>query len=232
MDDNPPPKALALTPPSSPSSSLPDEARKRIIAEELFRLEVQKELRKGEVNLHESKFLKFVNSPFGLFVLGAIFISGLGGAFQSWSEKLKQVDAGRETQKRIMSEYRWRLNDLDALIKETESTDDVEVKGADSILIYRIAYGANEYQTSLPEFKSEPWSSLIRRLDEFANSESAAQAVAATTVLMSGPYIGQDTHKRGYFGPTILEDRAKTLHLYYNNVSEKVYDTSVFRAFR
>jgi len=84
----------------------------------------------------------------------------------------------------------------------------------------------------LPEFKGESWGGLITRLDDFAHSESADQALSATDVLMSGPYIGQDSVKRGYFGPGILEDNAKILHLYYDHARRRVYDTSIWRAFR
>jgi len=130
-----------------------------------------------------------------------------------------------------MSEYKWRLNDLDKLILDAKNTTDIEVRGADSILIYRIAYGANEYQTSLPEFKGESWGGLITRLDDFANSADAEQAAGATGVLMSGPYAGQDTHNRGYFADGVLEEPAKILHLYYDNERKRVYNTSIWRVF-
>jgi len=210
---------------------LSDEVIRRITSEEVLRFEVQERLRKKETDGPGSRTLKFLNSAFGLFLLSAIFISGLGGAFQLWTEKLKQAEARREVQKKILSEYRWRLNDLDRLIAETEKATDVDTKGADSILIYRIGYGATEYQTSLPEFKNESWGGVITQLDEFGISDSAAQAINATNDLMSGPYVGQDTNRRGYFGPGILENRAKILHLYYDNARKRIYDTSVWRVF-
>jgi len=209
--------------------SLPDEVIKRITAEELFRFEVQGRLRRKETDGSESKTVKFLNSAFGLFLLSAIFISGLGGMFQLWSEKIKQNEVQREVQKKILSEYRWRLNGLDKLIAEAANATDVDTKGADSILIYRISYGAVEFQPSLPEFKNESWAGVITQLDEFGISESAAQAINATNDLMGGPYAGQDNLKRGYFGPGILEDRAKTLHLYYENARKKIYDPSFWR---
>jgi hypothetical protein len=230
MNDVPPPS----TPPAHTSHSglLSDEVVKRITAEEMFRFEVQKKLRDKDEGAPKSKYMKFVNSPFGLFLLSAIFISGLSGVFQLWVEQLKLIDTKHEAQKRIMSEYKWRFNDQDKLVADAGKATEIDNKGADSILIYRVAYGANEYQTSLPEFKGESWGGLITRLDDFANSEHADKAVSATDVLMGGPYIGQDTLNRGYFGPSILEDNAKILHLYYDSTRKSVYDTSIWRAFR
>lgn len=222
-----------LVPPAPISPTpLSDEAVRRIAAEEQFRFEFQKKLRKEDMAASESKSAKFLNSPFGLFLLGAIFVSGLGGIFQWWQQQIKEDDTRRTVQKKILSEYRWRLNDLDKLVSEAAKTSDVETKGADSILIYRIGYGAVEYRTSLPEFQNASWGGLITQLDEFGISDSAAQAIAATNILMSGPYVGKDSIKRGYFGPNVLEQQANVLHLYYDNARKKVYDTSVWRVFR
>jgi hypothetical protein len=70
------------------------------------------------------------------------------------------------------------------------TTDKVNVKGADSILIYRIAYGASQIRASMPEFQNESWAGIINQLDEFGISDNAAQTIKATNELMSGPYAG------------------------------------------
>jgi len=228
MSDTPTPPSHHTSPTHSPS----DEAVKKITAEEMLRFEIQKKLRDKDEDGSKSKATKFLNSPFGLFLLGAIFISGLGGLFQWWDQQLKQDDAKRVVQKKILSEYRWRLNDLDKLVSEAGKTSDIEVKGADSILIYRIAYGAAEYRTSLLEYQNASWGGLITQLEQFGVSDSGTQAIEATNTLMGGPYVSQDTHNRGYFGPDILEQRAKVLHLYYDTAYKKVYDTSIWRVFR
>lgn len=234
MDDKLPPSSTPEPPSSTPQSvsrPLSEEAVKRIAAEEQIRFEIQKQIRRDD-GTAESKRVKFLNSPFGLFLLGAIFISGLGGAFQWWQQRVKEDDTRRTVQKKILSEYRWRLNDLDKLVSEAGKTPDIEVKGADSILVYRIAYGAREYRTSLPQFQNASWGGLINQLDEFGISDGAAQAIAAADILMSGPYAGKDSIKRGYFGPNVLEQQASVLHLYYDNARKRVYDTSVWRVFR
>lgn len=96
-------------------------------------------------------------------------------------------------------------------------------------MIYQIAYGATEFQTSLPEFKNEYWAGIINQLDEFGISDSAAQAIDATNDLMSGPYLAKDSRGVGYFGPGVLEDRAKILHLYYDNARKRINGASIWR---
>src|ERR1700733_3070274 len=125
--------------------------------------------------------------------------------------------------KKILSDYAARLHDLDRLVKEADSSTDIETKGADSILVYRIAYGAAEYRTSLPEFQNVPWATLIRKLEGAGVPDSTTDAIEATDTLMNGPYVGQDTHKRGYFGPGILDAQVSTLQAYYNAAHNHVY---------
>jgi hypothetical protein len=125
--------------------------------------------------------------------------------------------------RKLLSDYAARLHDLDRLVKEADKSTDTETKGADSILVYRIAYGAAEYRTSLPEFQNLPWATLIRELEAAGVPDSITDAINATDTLMNGPYAGQDTHKRGYFGPGILDAQLKTLQAYYNVAQKHFY---------
>jgi hypothetical protein len=125
--------------------------------------------------------------------------------------------------RKILSDYAARLHDLDRLVKDADDSTDIEIKGANSILVYRIAYGAVEYRTSLPEFQNVPWATLIRKLEEAGVPDSTTDAIKATDTLMSGPYIGQDAHKRGYFGAGVLDAQVNTLRGYYNAAHKHFY---------
>jgi TIR domain len=116
----------------------------------------------------------------------------------------------------ILSDYETRLHDLDRLVKQADNSTDIDTKGANSILVYRIAYGAAEYRTSLPEFQNVPWATLIRKLEKAGVPDSTADAIKATDTLMNGPYVGKDSIKRGYFGPGILDAQENTLQAYYD----------------
>lgn len=116
----------------------------------------------------------------------------------------------------ILSDYEARLHDLDRLVKQADNSADIDTKGADSILVYRIAYGAAEYRTSLPKFQNVPWATLIRKLQEAGVPDNTVDAIKATDTLMAGPYAGEDSIKRGYFGPGILDAQENALQTYYD----------------
>jgi hypothetical protein len=176
--------------------------------------------------------MQFVNSPFGIFLLGALFISALGGGIQLWHEELKQDEVRREKPKKLMVEYKWRLDYLDKYVTEAESTSDIDVKGADSIYVSRMASGAIDYfQPSQPEFTNQSWGGIIGQLEVFGVPEDATPAKRAVYTLMNGPYIGQDSIKRGYFAPGVLKEQSKILHLYYDKASKKILDASIWRVF-
>src|SRR5690348_9712316 len=168
----------------------------------------------------------FFNSGLGLFVLGLVLVTIPSAAYKVWTDHkadLKEKQPEVIEAKRILTDYATRLNDLDRLIEEVEKTSDIEVKGADSILMYRIAYGAAEYRTSMPEFQNVPWATLIGRLEQFGVPDDTSDAIKATDILMNGPYVGQDSIHRGYFGPGVPETQAKTLHAYYNGAHKYIY---------
>jgi hypothetical protein len=203
--------------------SLSDEVIQRVTAEEILRFDIQSRLKKKDTDGSDSKAVKFLNSPFGLFLLGAIFISGIGGLFQLWNDRSKHEEIQRDAQRKALAEYRWRLAELDQRIVEIQKTTDVEIKGVDTIMIYRASYGAIEFQPTLPEFKNESWAGVITQLDTLGVSENAAQAIIATKELIDGPIAGHDTNNRGYFAPGYLEERAKVLHLYYDSAHKKIF---------
>lgn len=49
--------------------------------------------------------------------------------------KLKEAEARQEVQRKLLSEYRWRLNALDKRMAEAAQASDVDSKGADSLWI-------------------------------------------------------------------------------------------------
>jgi hypothetical protein len=206
-----------------PPISLPDEAIQRITAEEMARFEVRERLRKKKTDNSESKTLKFLNSAFGLFILTTIFVSGVGGLFTWWNQKNKDEQAKTEIEKKLLAEFEWRLVDVDARIATIGSTSDVDVKGAETIMIYRTAIGAPEFQSALPEFKNEHWAGIIIQLDDLGVSENAAQAIVATRDLTQDVHVGIDNHGRGYLAMDYLTGRAKILHLYRDSARKKIF---------
>jgi len=202
--------------------SLSDEVIHRITAEEMVRFEVRERLEKKKSDDFDSPLMKFLNSALGLFLLTTIFVTGAGTLFTYLTQRAKDIEAKQQIEKKLLAEYEWRLTDLDARIAQNAGTQDVETKGVNSIMIYRTTMGI-DFPTSAPEFRGVPWSGLIIQLEAFGATEHASEAIVTTRSLTDGPYIAQDTHQRGYFGPGVLEEYSRILHQYHDIAQKKIY---------
>lgn len=204
-----------------PEISLPEETIERITAEELVRLQVRERLHAND--RPDSRVLKFLNSAFGLFLLTSLFVSGLGGFFTYWNQKTKENEVRRGEEKKLLAEFDFRLSELDTRISEIARTSDLDVKGADTIYVYRAAMGS-DFQPALPEYKNEHWAGIIIQLSSLGISENSAQAITATRDLTSGNYAGKGPGGLSFFAPGYLEDRAKTLHEYREAAWKKIFE--------
>ncbi len=78
--------------------SLTDAEKKKIRAEEIFRTEVARSLD------HQSRFLSFLNSPFGLWVLSSVFLAGLVSGIGWLSATLERHEKNQEMRERLAAE--------------------------------------------------------------------------------------------------------------------------------
>jgi hypothetical protein len=87
-------------------TGLDESTKNRIWSEERFREEVRKQLEEQSSKEKPGKWLKFLNSSFGLWVLSAVFISGAGGLYTQWhtshQEGVKLDDQRRTEEKRLV----------------------------------------------------------------------------------------------------------------------------------
>jgi hypothetical protein len=77
---------------------LSSEDRERIRLEEVYRHEIRQALARKPSNTSSANLSTFLNSAFGLWVLSAIFLSGLGTAYKSW-ESQRERERAAETQR-------------------------------------------------------------------------------------------------------------------------------------
>lgn len=192
--------------------TLPQETIERITAEERLRFQLREELLSDKSGTSGSKALKFLNSAFGLFLLTTIFVSGLGGLFTWWNQKIKEDQALRQQQKKLLAEFDFRLNELDSRISQIAKANDPDSKGLYTVYVYRAALGA-QFQPTLPEFRDVTWAGIIIQLDSLGISEHSAQAIGATRDLASDEYAGKGK-TYSFFAPGYLEERARILHAY------------------
>lgn len=203
--------------------NLSQETVERTVAEETVRLEVRERLRKRKIDESGSKFIKFLNSGLGLFLLSTLFVSGLGGLFTYWTQKAKDTRSEQQTKEKLLAEYEWRLIDLDGRISQNDATSDKDVWGVNSLMTIKAVTG-NDFATTLPEFKQVHWAGLIIQLREFGISEYADEAIRATKTLTDGPFPNHDSINRGYLDTEVLNRESRVLHRYFENAHRKTYE--------
>jgi hypothetical protein len=91
---------------------LTDTDKGRIREEELYRYEVRKELTPTLNPRQSSPAIRFLGSPLGLWLLSAVFITGIGGAWSKYLER--QSDSRTTTLKidRLDSEISYRYSQV------------------------------------------------------------------------------------------------------------------------
>jgi hypothetical protein len=86
-------------------TELDEPTKNRIWTEERFSAEVRKQLDEQSSKEKPGKWLKFLNSSFGLWILSAIFVSGAGSLYTQWhtthQEKVKAEERRHAEEQRL-----------------------------------------------------------------------------------------------------------------------------------
>lgn len=137
---------------------LSEEEKQRIRAEEIYREEVRRELEGDE----RSRSWSILNSPFVLWCLGSVVISGL-----TFGHARIQVNRARAQQKsRVEQEIQYRLSEVEQILSidmKSGNVDDVVklVRGPEAPLA----------RTIYPEHRTWPLSSLVAARQAYEGGE-------------------------------------------------------------
>ena len=91
---------------------LTDADKERIRGEELYRYEVRKALPSPASPGHASPAIRFLSSPLGLWLLSAVFITGIGGAWSKYLERQSDLRATTLKIDRLDSEISHRYSQV------------------------------------------------------------------------------------------------------------------------
>jgi hypothetical protein len=85
---------------------LDEPTKSRLWMEERFRAEVRAQLERQASKDIQGKWIKFLNSSFGLWILSALFISGAGSLYTQWhtthQEVQKKAEQRRSEEQRLL----------------------------------------------------------------------------------------------------------------------------------
>ena len=138
---------------------LTDHEKEKIRLEESYRFEIKSQLEKNQPKLSSLQKIKgFINSPFGLWILGAIFITGGATYYSSVAAKRDDERKTREAIERIEYEIKFRLTKV--LVNLYESS-----KKVDSNYVKKVTYSLNTPGDSIsylyPDYKGWDYLSLL-----------------------------------------------------------------------
>jgi hypothetical protein len=91
---------------------LTEADKERIRAEEQYRSEVRKELASTPPSPPSSRAIRFLGSPFGLWLLSAVFITAVGGAWSKYLERQSDLRAIALKVDRLDSEISHRYSQV------------------------------------------------------------------------------------------------------------------------
>lgn len=195
---------------------LDETTKERILLEEKYRSEIERQFKLSKPE--ENKVTKFLNSSFGLWLLSAIFITGVGSLYQNWQSKkaeeqltleskLQSQNDNRQAIERLDLEIGFRISQallyLSTVSERVEATmrdsgeDEKRLAIADSTfeVINELGSTIHNSEASLyPEHVGYPLSTLLvelRRRLEVAEQSVVEESLAALSNLATSMNFGK-----------------------------------------
>lgn len=142
---------------------LTDAEKEHIRIEELYRREVQTQI----APLSQGPFWSFLNSSFGLWLLSALFITGVGTTYTKYQQWRSAEDKVRETIERLDLEIGYRFSQVQVrLYAVTQSQVSEQERRSQVLRIIESlpAPPGRDYQHLYPEYSTFGIPSLVAEL--------------------------------------------------------------------
>jgi hypothetical protein len=216
---------------------LPRQEKKRIREEEIFRIEVQRELasRSSQKSL-TSGLWKFVNSAFVLWLLSSIFLSIVSWGFARWYAKLELDRQREETVKRLDIEIASRFESVDFLRWGYRLIDDKQIPDLPTQLLFPPGDQAAldpvyshrnlksllyELSLNVPENEREPIRGAIQNVERIEGRWAGRKMPAGD--LSDFQEIVKETYKIRWDPFTNLQKRAEEIFREVDELKEPWY---------
>lgn len=163
-----------------------------------------------------------LNSQFTLFILGAIFVSGLGGLFTYWHQQQHEQEIKIDNARKLLAEFDFRLINLDTAISQIAATENKNDKAVIGIYVWREVQGDTAYQPAIPEFKNFHWAGIVLELDALGFGANTSEIVRTLHQLEDGEGTVSLPNNYHMFVPGYLETRSEMLHKFSDTAWHKL----------
>lgn len=207
--------------PTPAQASLSDHDVKRITAEERLRNRLRSEF---ELEAKDKKpgWSKFLNSPFGLFLLGSVLLSGLTGIHTKAQYNSRQAELRNQDIFKATTELQYRLHQIERYSSQMKQAAPGNKVAASRFIWYTVYGGPEYYHASVPEFAGVTTYGLIGRLRLLGVTDGTEGALKSVIALEDGqtqPDGGQTVYPQEF-----LDSHVQTLSDYSDHVLIPIVD--------
>ncbi len=126
---------------------------------------------------NQSQLWKFLNSPFMLWLLSAVLVSGISWAYTKWSSEQDTIRTRATNVLRLDQEISSRMNFATAVAVELQtlpiSNEATSTDPKSEALVFKRVFGTPDDDFSLfPEFKDRTLESLMRELSQYLSGNA------------------------------------------------------------
>ena len=135
----------------------------------------------------DSKTWNFLNSPFGLFILSSVLLSGMARLYTDHQSKLELARLLATEKFKLAAEFDHRLAAVayHARAMRLPNQPPEEIQGQ-AVLLWRVVTGDPAFQPAMPEFKGCHWYGIVSRLQILGEINGADSALKAIEELEHG----------------------------------------------
>lgn len=200
----------------------PDQAQPSLSDQEIRRIGEEERLRnrfRSEFNLEEKKeprssWWNFLNSNFGLFLLGSVLLAGLTGFYSQLQSNARQLELRNQEVLKLTMELKYRLEQIKRYSGQMKQAAPGNKVSASYFIWYVVNGEPKYYHASLPEFSGVATYGLIGRLRLLGVTSGTDAALKSVISLENGqtqPDAGQVVYPQEF-----LDSEVQTLDSYAN----------------
>lgn len=109
-----------------------------------------------------NRWLTFLNSPFGLFLLSSVVIAGLGRLYSDYEAHLSDLKERRNALSELVTEMEYRVTEADFFARDVEGVQHLTEYNS-CVMLWRIVVGDREYRPAVPSMREVHWLGLVSR---------------------------------------------------------------------
>ncbi len=172
----------------------------------------------GSANSFGSRTWMILNSPFGLFLLSSVLLSGVVRLYSDRQQRAEKERAREQEVVKLATEFDYRVTQIRYLASHLLSAGLSEPdRVGHAVLIWRVVIGEQAFQPTVPEYKTTHSLALVSRLKLLGISPRGAGDIPDTL-----SYLENGKDASWHYDAERLRRAVAALTEYRNGVNHEV----------